>query len=168
MTGIKIEIELVKQDGSFSQIRSRITDARLDEGFLVNKIPTPCVKLLTPTGLDYQLLDIYNPGIVVAIIKRNIEKNKPLALSYRIFDPTILADTIANELMFPLLTRSSQILSICASVKKKDYLVALRRDKFDLKKLPPGAAHVLARSLPTPERPVGVSKFQYFNFLLRT
>lgn len=160
---IQVKIELVREDGGFQAASLQAIDACFDEGFVLKGVTSPAVKIirmLHGKPVAYFLVGTSNPAEITSAIKVGIGRQKSIELPYSIFDPSTLTWAEAkNALQRCTLPTLREIMS---SVQKKQYLTVLPKGKI----LDIGAAHVFARSLPTYSRPPGVSKYQYFKFLI--
>lgn len=161
---IQVKIELVREDGGFQAASLHAIDACFDEGFILKGTTSPAVKiirLLHKEPIPYFLVGTSNPAEITSAIKAGIGSGqRSLELPYTIFDPSTLtwaeAKSVLQRCALP------KLHEIMSSVEKKQYLTVLPKGKS----LDTGAAHVFARSLPTYNRPPGVSKYQYFKFLI--
>lgn len=167
----KIIIEHVRDDGGFSATSLRAVDVCLDEGFVQKGIVVPTVKIICYNAdgfYPYYLLYAYQTHNIVSNLKRNIGEKDKIHLPYTIFDPGILSDLEAKLALLSAQLPTTLLKTIINGVEKTEFLrpLGMWNSRFDFNKLPKGAAHIFARSLPTPQRPPEVSKYQYFKFLL--
>lgn len=174
-------IKHVEQSGNLKErVLSNVYDVTLDIGYEHEEETIPAVKIHRKDQNAYYLLHVYQAEELVQKLKLEVCKTGTLELPASIFDYSEISDDEAATLMFHLSPRVllNQVFTRVGystiyksdawkpfSTEEKQMLINENLKPIN-KRHVPTLAELWRRTLPTPRRPQGVSKYQYFETLI--
>lgn len=177
---MNVTIKHVKNDGSLlDKHLNAVHDITYDIGFEYRGLNVPAVKFHRTKSNAYHLMEVHDPEKLVMALKPKLQSKTTIILDADIFDPHLLVshearfemEDLSHNLIFEAfkLVGVRKLFSMDAMYpfKNADRLKLLNGDLRPLiHKHVPKLAELWRRTLPTPSRPQGVSKLQYYEILI--
>lgn len=177
---MNLTIKHVKENGQLLDKQlNDVHDITYDIGFEYLGLNVPAVKFHRDRANAYHLIQVHDPEKLVMALKPKLTNRAVIVLDADIFDPKLLdaheARFAMEEFEHALIFEAFKIVGLrkvfsmdaMYPFKNADRLKILNGDlKPLMHKHVPKLAELWRRTLPTPHRPQGVSKLQYFENLI--